>query len=166
MTIYLTSFKRFHAAEERGGLLDFQGQRMPGYSIAVYQPKNYPRLPKLDIFDIRNEAGEWTRPRNFIRYDDTPAHNEALLRRYHDALVGMYQQRFERGGFEVEDLEKALGDDVALCCWCPYDRAAQRQLKDYGSFVCHSTVVRTFLLELGTEVILDADREKMWILDK
>ncbi len=188
MTVYLTSFKRHWATPS--------AQVLPAYSIAAYQPAWCPQLPKLDVFDIRDENGQWVRPRNFLPSPEILADggeiavlarfaNTELLRRYHDTLLKMYQKRWSQQTHWEEGTEGAhfggrvctaecfiryvnrvqhtssLISDVALCCWCPYNRAAQRQLADYGSFVCHSWPVETFLKELGIEVKRDKDRERM-----
>lgn len=146
--IYLTSFKRFHE-----GKVD-----MPGYSIAVYQPRWYPELPEVDLFDIRDDAG-WVRPRLF-EGQSTP------LLRYHDRLVFMYRQRFNHDceiGLSLYRDHFDQHEDVALCCWCPYDKAAQRQLEEYGTFVCHSWPVETFLKSLGFDTERDPDRHNAMV---
>lgn len=168
--ILLTSFKRYHAN-------DYALAPLPGYSIAVYQPRWFPQLPKLDVFDIRDAAGQWVRPRNFIpdftdydNYTENRPADPVLLQRYHDTLAGMYRERTRASGLAlaVGDLELARavyptseGRDIALCCWCPYDKAAKRQIESYGSFVCHSWPVETVLCELGYDVVRDADRQEM-----
>jgi hypothetical protein len=139
--VVLTSFKHYH---------ETLSEAMEGRSVAVYQPKWYPPLPKLDVFDIRQD-GKWTRPRDFIN-DNQP------LAAYEAALYGMYVERLT----PLYDLE--LPDPVALCCWCPYDRAAKRQLKEHGSFVCHTEVVGTVLKELNFQVLKDEDRARMKVL--
>lgn len=130
--ILLTSFFKVKEATDRG---------YQPYSVAVYQPKGY-ALPKLDFFDIRGPGGNWTRPRDF-------AHLPNPLGSYRDALVSLYQSRL--GGIIqwYEWLENYADHPVAaLCCWCPYDKAAQRQLKEWGSFVCHTEVIRQILLSM------------------
>jgi hypothetical protein len=152
MTAYLTSFKRWHRGE-----VDFPDpESLTAYSIAVYQPRWYPELPTLQTFDIR-DGGRWTRPADFIPADHNPEEPDAvLLDKYHDSLVGLYWSRRHDPA-----LAPLFKDHVALCCWCPYDKAAQRQLRDYGTFVCHSWAVETVLLSWGVEVVRDDDREWM-----
>lgn len=186
MTVYLTSFKRYHAD---AAFKDGKGLgSLPGYSIAVYQPRWYPQLPVVDVFSILDADGRWVRPRDFIKCLDPEncvcvmcgsgltalcfcgAHvgkqkpNPELLERYHYRLLDMYTKRWERDlelGLSLERDHFDQHEDVVLCCWCPYDRAAKRQLEDCGSFVCHSWPVESFLKELGIEVVRDADRERM-----
>ena len=148
MTVYLTSFKRY-----------FESKCMPGYSIAVYQPRWYQQLPKIDMFDIRDATGQWTLPRNFVVVDGSGKQTNSdmdVLRAYHDTLVAMYHERYKVPGSFPE-----ITKDVAFCCWCPYEKAAKRQLEHYGTFVCHSMAVETFLKEIGINVLRDKDREKM-----
>lgn len=122
------------------------------WSIAVYQPKLYPSLRKVKCFEIVDN-NKWIRPRNFV--------NEKYpLESYSNALYTVYKQRrkeFQRW-LHVADTYKT----VYLCCWCPYDSAAQRQLIEHGSYVCHSAVVEWFLRkEFGVECQRDDDRSKM-----
>jgi len=121
-------------------------------SVAVYQPKGYD-YPKVDWTDIRRE-GHWIRPRDFLSF-------EQPLVAYHDALYALYMERKQ----EAEWWRDATPWDVALCCWCPYDQAAQRQLKDFGSFVCHTAVLSEYIYnELGVAVWEDGNRRHMAVL--
>jgi hypothetical protein len=128
------------------------------YSIAVYQPRNFPELPVAPVFNILDEEGKWIRPRNFMQPGHVPEENYELLKDYRDALLRLYDGRRAAINRWLKDGPKR----AVLCCWCPYDRAAQRQLQDFGSFVCHSGVVGLYLKMLGVRVQYDKDREKMW----
>jgi hypothetical protein len=125
-------------------------------SVAVYQPKGFV-YPKLDFFDIRDEAGKWTRPRDFLGENHDASKPDALLLRYRAALIDIYTARLPA----ILQWRSSLKGDVALCCWCPYDEAAQRQLKDYGSFVCHTSVIGFMLDDGQIEIKYDVDRQKM-----
>jgi hypothetical protein len=139
--IYLTSF--FKSGELPEGVVP--------WSAAVYQPKGY-KYPKADWTDIRDETGKWTRPREFLA-----ATNPAEA--YFEAMLDHYKSRQSSA---EEWLWQNSHVDCALCCWCPYDRAAQRQLKEFGSFICHTGPVGEFLYSLGAEVVYDEDRERMY----
>jgi hypothetical protein len=125
---------------------------MPAFSIAVYQPHWMPQLPKLDVFDIRDH-GKWTRPRDFVDREDP-------LKAYAEHLWRLYDERHH----EISKTLAGLPEEAALCCWCPYDKAAQRQLQQFGSFVCHSEVVGQVLEYHGVSVGKDADRQDMKVL--
>lgn len=122
------------------------------WSAAVYPPKGF-TYPKADWTDIRRN-GFWTRPRDFT--------NEANpLAAYRYALMDLYDSRRS----DAEQWLAGLTGSVALCCWCPYDKAAQRQLKDWGSFVCHTAVIGEFLSSrLKVPVWYDADRLRLTTL--
>lgn len=141
--IYLTSFRK--SAE--------MTTEVEKWSAAVYQPKGF-SYPKVDCFDIRNARGQWIRPREFI------SENEPLVI-YRKALLNLYLGRSKR----ILKWVNSTSGDIALCCWCPYERAAQRQIKEWGSFVCHLSVVGEYLTNYTEEVVwYDSDRLKMAVL--
>lgn len=139
MNALITSFRASH------------GLSVPVYSAAVYQPRGY-SYPKIDWTDIRRE-GEWTRPRDFLQTEEPLLH-------YHHALLNLYASR--KG--EILQWLHTAPEMFALCCWCPYDRAAQRQLQEHGSFVCHTAVVAEVLEQYGVRCWFDADRQRMKVL--
>lgn len=141
--VLLTSFRRWH-----------QKPTGTAYSIAVYQPRWLPQLPETRIFDIRTEAGRWTRPRDFVPAENDHHADPELLGHYRDALLALYETRRA----DIEEFVASLGPRIALCCWCPYDESARRQLDQFGSFVCHSAAVELFLDQMGVTVIRDEDR--------
>lgn len=142
MQVYFTSF--FKAKDLPEGVIP--------YSAAVYQPKGF-NFEKVAWTDIRKD-GKWTRPREFLDCPN-PLHG------YREAMLDLYESRYE----EALEWANSLREPVALCCWCPYDRAAQRQLKDFGSFVCHTAVLSEFCSErLGLPVWEDSDRRRMSVL--
>ena len=123
------------------------------WSVAVYQPKGL-NYPKLDFFDIRKD-GRWIRPRNFLAFKEP-------LKAYRSVLYDHFAKRSE----EIQEWFANNPGPHALCCWCPYEKAAQRQLKEFGSFVCHTGVIFQVLQDLGLPVTLDQDRQdkmnKLW----
>ncbi len=141
--IYLTSF---YKSKELWDEIEKQ-------SAAVYQPKGF-NYPKAECFDIRDSSGRWIRPREFMT-------EKQPLVMYRKALLKLYKGRAKR-------ILKWLADtdfDIALCCWCPYERAAQRQLKEWGSYVCHLSVVGEYLADNTEELVwYDSDRLKMTVL--
>ncbi len=142
--VYLTSFQKSHALP-------------PGVelrSAAVYQPTGY-AYPKVDWTDIRADGHHWIRPRDFI------GNHEPLLA-YRQALLNVYLGRLDA----ARAWAQSLTSDVALCCWCPYDKAAQRQLHQFGSFVCHTAVVGEFIYNFLDDLRVweDEDRRSMAVL--
>lgn len=141
--VYLTSFFLSHCLP-------------PGVepmSVAVYQPRGF-NYPKVAWADIRPDGEHWIRPRDFISQPDP-------LKAYHDALFALYESRIEAARYWANTLQ----NDVALCCWCPNDRAARRQIEQFGSFVCHTAVLSEFIFRrLGLAVWEDGDRRHMAVL--
>lgn len=118
-------------------------------SCAVYQPKGF-KYPKVMWTDIRDDEGNWIRPRLFVN-------EENPLNAYWEAMRKHYLHRQDEA---LAWLDSFRGP-VALCCWCPYDRAAQRQLKEFGTFICHTGPLGEFLEDLGAVVWYDEDRRKL-----
>ena len=121
------------------------------HAVTVYAPKGYEAYSKIDWTDIRQADGTWTRPRNFVGEPDP-------LASYWRALFELYDSRRA----EAERWRDGLLGDVALCCWCPHDRAAQRQLAEHGSFVCHTGPLGQWIeTRLGLRVWYDQARREM-----
>ena len=142
--IYLTSFKKFHQLPSSVKI----------WSAAVYQPKGL-TLPKADWTDIRDDEGQWIRPRLFLA-EDKP------LQAYRQRLLDLYENRI----LQANAWRSGLTGDNALCCWCPYDQAAERQLEEWGSFVCHTAVLGEFLAAIGEAVWYDSDRLRLAVLSQ
>lgn len=128
--IYLCSFKTYHEAK-------IELPQTRAWSAAIYQPKWFHPLPAATCWDIRRK-GKWIRPREFLNKDKPHI-------AYSDYLDMVYESRKEEIGRWLEHVEREDGGAI-LCCWCPNDKAAQRQLKEFGSFVCHLSVIYRYLL--------------------
>ena len=136
--ILLTSFRRAQSK-------DFSFPKIPCFSAAVYQPKNC-NFPKAKWADIRWPGGTWIRPREFVEWDHP-------LNGYFGNLLALYLSR-------TDEIMKWLHKHpkAALLCWCPYEKAAQRQIRQHGTFVCHLGVVEAYLRQQGMQVKVDDDR--------
>jgi hypothetical protein len=145
-SVYLTSFFESHKVPKD----------VEKFSAAVYPPKGYEWMPKAAWTDIRNNKGDWTRPRNFVNAENP-------LQAYRDALYELYSGRMLEASKWLTERQGA----VALCCWCPSDQAAQRQLKEWGSFICHTAVLGEFIYtEFAIPVWYDANRLRMTVLSQ
>lgn len=143
MNVLMTSFQR-----------RFNG--FPPFSVAVYQPKGV-ELPEVAWAKITKQDGTWIRPREFISEPDP-------LRAYHVALLGHYDCREAEAREWFDALKWQVGSHncIGFCCWCPYERRAQEQLAEHGSFVCHTAVLGEWIeTRLGVPVWYDSDRRKM-----
>lgn len=125
--IFLCSFKYY--AENK--------DKIPAnraWSAAMWQPRGYD-LPTASCWLIADDYGRWKRPRDFL--DKEEPHLA-----YSESLFLQYQSRKN----EIRRWLYGVGKrDVYLCCWCPYDKAGQRQLRDFGSFCCHLAIVAAYL---------------------
>lgn len=148
--IILTSFQQRHLMKD---ILKQWQPKWKAYSIAVYQPQWFDTLPKCSAFNILDKNNIWIRPRNYEKFrKPLVQYGQDLYELYHTRRA-----RIERWLTLIQKYER-----VYLCCWCPYDRAAQRQIKQHGTFVCHSAAVEWFLREnFGIVCIRDNDRDKM-----
>lgn len=61
-------------------------------------------------------------------------------RGYFAYALNEYRNRWPEIKTWLYDRQVAM-KDVALCCWCPYSKTAQAQLKQYGTFHCHLGVI-------------------------
>jgi len=120
------------------------------WSAAVYQPKGY-NFPKAAWADIRDSSGAWIRPRNFLDSSDPAA-----------AYFERMYEHFMARSFDIAEWYSACDGVPGLCCWCPYDKAARRQLAEFGSFICHTGPIAAVLTDLGYEVVLDKARDNMY----
>lgn len=146
INVYITSFFKSHLVPKG----------VEKFSAAVYPPKGYEWMPKAAWMDIRNNKGDWTRPRNFEKAENP-------LQSYRDALWQLYSDRT----LEASRWLSERTTDVALCCWCPSDQAAQRQLKEWGSFICHTAVLGEFIhTNFNLPIWYDADRLRMTVLSQ
>jgi hypothetical protein len=144
VNVLITSFQRSHDLAY-----------IPTFSVAVYQPKGF-ALPEVEWAKITDANGEWIRPRRFITEPDP-------LAAYHFALLDHYRGRTLAARDWLDHVNTFWGT-IAFCCWCPYERRAREQLKEHGSFVCHTAVLGEFLEELGVRVWYDTDRQRMKVL--
>lgn len=49
--------------------------------------------------------------------------------------------------------------DIMLCCWCPHSRSTQRQLKEYNTFACHTSLIGKLVNKYRPDVELWLDWE-------
>ncbi len=146
MNVLITSFQRSH---------DLQQLLMPTFSVAMYQPKGY-TLPRVDWALIGHPDGsDWIRPRNFIGHPKP-------LESYREALMERYEARIFDAKLWFDGMAQTGHQAVAFCCWCPYDQAAQRQMGEHGSYVCHTDVLGEYIEKrLQIRCWFDSDRRHM-----
>lgn len=111
------------------------------WSGAVYQPKGYD-FPKAQWMDIRPGGDKWIRPREFMHWAQ-PEQGYLL------ALFDLYDFRLEstEWGDPAVWLHNVVQGGDKVACWCPNERAARRQIEEFGSYICHLSVVKAWVEE-------------------
>lgn len=140
--IIFTSFKKSY---------QYAGQK---FSVARYQPKGF-HFTELSFFAAEDENGDRIKLGNS------------------DNSIAEYKKAFRKGckarWAEIEIWLKALKpeDDLVLCCWCPYSKGSEKQLKDTGVFACHTGLIAQMIKKHRPDirVALDEDREKHLVKD-
>jgi len=151
--ILLTSFRRAAENEEKQRA-NFPHSTLNIWSGAVYQPHWLPQRPKAEWMDIREDGHSWIRPREFMD-------RNLPLDGYFQALQELYESRLDQIWKWADAARLLEGVVTWVCCWCPYDQAAKRQLAEYGTFVCHLAAVGRMLNQLGFKIQYDQDRTRM-----
>lgn len=128
---------------------NFNGEK---FSIARFQPKGY-RYKELRFLAAEDEKGGKILLRNF----------ENPIEDYREVL----RRSFKARGTAIRGWLESLSPDVdiVLCCWCPYSKSTQEQIKKRGSFVCHSGLIAQMIRKYRPDVPveLDDDRQKYLI---
>ena len=114
------------------------------FSVARFQPEgfDYPALEFLSAVDKNGDKLLLGDPLEF-----------------EDRLKEGFKARWN----EIDEWLKSLSNDrhIALACWCPYSKQSQKQLKEHGSFYCHTGLIGKLIKQHRPEIeiILDDDRE-------
>ena len=145
--IILTSFKRSKEIMKQLNI-----NRGNIYSVARWQPKgyNYKELPFLSATD---KNGSKLLLRNF----------ENPVEDYANALREGYKARWEEIKRWLDSLDN--DKDIILTCWCPYSTQTQKQIKEYGTFCCHTGLIGKMINKNRPDitVVLDEDRHEKLI---
>lgn len=140
--IIFTSFKNSHL---------YAGEK---FSVARYQPKRF-YYTELSFLAAEDENGHRIKLRNT------------------EDSIAQYKKAFRRGckvrWTEIDEWLKSLDEasDYVLCCWCPYSQSSDKQLKETGSFACHTGLVAQLIKKHRPDIkiLLDDDRENRLIKD-
>lgn len=137
MAVVLTSFKMSKK---------FSGEK---FSISRFQPKGF-SFPELKFLAAIDKEGRRMALRNYI--DPVAGYAQALR----DAFKC-------RWGAIKKWLDSLTPDvDIVLCCWCPYSDATAEQMKEFGTFACHSGLIGLMIAKHrpDIQIVLDRDREE------
>ena len=135
--VILTSFKR---SKEYYG--DF-------YSVARFQPSGF-AYPVLDFLAATDKDGE----KLLLSQFDNP------IEGYEQALMGGYGARWGVIQKWLDELDEDR--TVVLCCWCPYSNSTKNEIREFGTFCCHTGIIGQIINRCRPDIsiILDIDRKK------
>jgi hypothetical protein len=134
--IVLTSFRKAK---------HYQGQK---FSIARFQPAGF-AYPELDFLAATDEHGD----KLLLSQFNNP------LPDYEQALAKGYKQRWAKIKAWLESLTEK--ETIVLCCWCPYSQSTKNQIRDFGSFCCHSGIIGQMVNKYRPDIsiLMDEDRK-------
>jgi len=146
--VIFTSFKRS---------LSYPGEK---FSIACYQPTgfNYQELICLAPMDPEGRA---IRTRRFFKKENgvfDPISYYLSIHEYREAILQGFHSREEEIKFWMQSLSTRR--IATLVCWCPHSASSKAQLRDLGSFACHSGIIAEIIMHYRPDipVFLDDDR--------
>lgn len=141
MPVILTSFKKS---------LYYKGSK---YSVARWQPQGFDYL-SLDFLAAKDRKG------NALHLSSFPS---SPLTGYRGEWFAAIKTRWS----EIEDWFYRLQSHkyIVLCCWCPYSKATQEQIKRFGTFACHTGLIGQLIAKHKPEIgiILDDDRKNFLV---
>jgi len=123
----------------------FENVNVNTYSVSRKQPTGFSYID-LPFFAARDIHGNKLRLINGI---------EEYRRKLLEFYDTVYQSHIVPW---VLDLRP--GDIDIICCWCPYSESTKRQIRQYGSFVCHTGIIGSIVNDVNPEieVYMDLDR--------
>ncbi len=143
MSIILTSFKRSKEILQILPDIDI-------YSVSRFQPAgyNYNTLEFLGAFNING---------NKLTLKGSS------IAQYKYSLFEYYVSNMNIIQLWLKTLD--IDTDIMLCCWCPYSNNTKNQIKEFGTFVCHTGLIGKLINKYrpDIEILLDNDRHKLLI---
>jgi hypothetical protein len=134
--IVLTSFRKAK---------NYNGQK---FSIARFQPAGF-AFPELTFLAATDKNGEKLLLRDFAN----------PIEGYERALAEGYAARWDKIQAWLDSLQP--DKSIVLCCWCPYSQSTKDQIRDFGTFCCHSGIIGQLVNKYRPDisVVLDSDRK-------
>ena len=139
MALILTSFK------ESKRILDILPESEI-YSVSRYQPSKY-------HYETLEFLGAYDKDKQKLSL------RELGIDGYKRKLYAYYVSRWD----EIYQWMFYLHNDkhVILCCWCPYSTSTKNQVKEYGTFVCHTGLIGKMVewfRKGDIDILMDNDR--------
>lgn len=114
------------------------------FSVSRWQPKGYV-YPTFEFLGAYDKNGS----RLYLR-------NSSLERYKHQ-----WKEYIASNWAWVEDWLNSLDNekDIMLCCWCPHSKSTQNQMKQFGTFVCHTGLIGRLINKYRPDIHLFLDFE-------
>lgn len=134
--LVLTSFKKAK---------NYNGQK---FSIARFQPSGF-AFAELSFLAATDKDGNKLLLRDF----------RSPMEGYEKALFEGYATRWDKIKTWLDSLQE--DKTVVLCCWCPYSESTKNQIREFGTFCCHSGLIGKLVNRYRPDisVVLDSDRK-------
>jgi len=142
MSVILSSFKK---SKKILNLFD----NIKPYSVSRFNPSGYPyeRLEFLSAYDVNG---------NRLRLKGSSP--EQYRHEWLKYIVKNKEIVFNW----LDNLDNNV--HILLCCWCPYSQSIKKQIKNYGSFVCHTGLIGNLINKYRPDIELILDKDRVFML--
>ncbi|MCK5021579.1 MAG: hypothetical protein KAS32_31515, partial [Candidatus Peribacteraceae bacterium] len=116
------------------------------YSVSRMQPSGftYEDLPFLAARDISGRKLS-------LKESGTDGYKQ-MLYDFYDSVMDTEIKPW------VESLNPSNID--VLCCWCPFSESTRNQIKEHGTFVCHTGLIGKMVHEMRPEIEIYMDMDR------
>jgi hypothetical protein len=114
------------------------------FGVACWKPE-WCTYRDLEFLFPRDINGNRLRLRNF----------DGSVDKYVDALREGYASRWDEIEKWLEQLKK--DEQHIICCWCPHSSTSKEQLKNFGTFFCHSVLIGKMVRTHRPDLVVKLD---------
>lgn len=114
------------------------------FGVACWKPE-WCTYRDLEFLFPRDKYGNRLRLRNF----------NGSVNRYIDELREGYSFRWEKIETWLESLKRE--EQNIICCWCPHSSSSKEQLKEFGTFFCHTVLIGKMIRIHRPDLIVKLD---------
>jgi hypothetical protein len=123
------------------------------YSVSRWQPSGF-------SYNILDFLGAYYKNGNGLLLQN----RTNPLQSYQHDLFKYYVSRWEEIVLWLTTIQNS-DKLIVLNCWCPYSKATKNQIKNFGSFACHTGLIGKIINSYfpDIELYLDKDRHQMLV---
>ena len=119
------------------------------FSVARTKPAWAKKYKELDFLAPIDKNGKAIRLSN---YPHNPTGGYAMV------LKETYISRWTEISEWLESLK--VDEQYVLCCWCPHSKSTKEQIKEFGSFACHTLLIAKLIRKNRPDLIVKLDDER------